>query len=83
VEGLIHISELSHDKVDKVESVLKPGDQVTVKIIGIDTEKRKISLSLRSLLEEPVKEVEPDQTVYEDKAGQTIGDLFGDLFDQK
>lgn len=83
VEGLIHISELAHEKVDKVESVLKPGDQITVKIIGIDDEKRKISLSLKSMLQEPVKEVEANETVYEDKAENTIGELFGDLFDQE
>lgn len=83
VEGLIHISELSYEKVDKVESVLNAGDQVTVKIIGIDEDKKKISLSLKSLLQEPVKVVEADQTVYEDKSDNTIGNLLGDIFDQE
>jgi 4-hydroxy-3-methylbut-2-enyl diphosphate reductase len=83
VEGLIHISELSHEKVEKVEDVLKPGDQVVAKIIGINGEDRKISLSIKELVEEPAKEIEVNETVYEDEADNSIGNILGDIFDQQ
>jgi small subunit ribosomal protein S1 len=51
VEGLIHISELSHFHTTKVEEVVKVGDTVTAKIIKLAG--RKISLSIRALLEKP------------------------------
>ncbi|NLZ61536.1 MAG: S1 RNA-binding domain-containing protein, partial [Acholeplasmataceae bacterium] len=51
VEGLIHISELSHYHVKKVDEVVKVGDEVECKIIKISG--RRISLSLRSLQETP------------------------------
>ena len=53
VEGLIHVSAISYDRVESVASVLSPGDVVKVKIIGIDTEKEKISLSIKATLEAP------------------------------
>lgn len=48
LEGLLHISELSDHKVEKPEEVVNVGDKVTVMIINIDTEERKIGLSLRA-----------------------------------
>ena len=49
IEGLLHISELSWDHVEKTEDVLKVGDQVQVKVIGVDTARRRVSLSLKQL----------------------------------
>ncbi len=50
VDGLIHISQISLDKIAKPEDVLKIGDVVTVKITEVDDEKRKLSLSIKALL---------------------------------
>jgi small subunit ribosomal protein S1 len=47
VLGLVHISELAHTRVDKVGDAVKLGDPVIVKILKIDTDKRRISLSIR------------------------------------
>jgi small subunit ribosomal protein S1 len=48
VEGLLHVSELSwKDRVTKPEERLKPKDEVTVKVLSVDTQKEKISLSLK------------------------------------
>lgn len=47
VEGLIHVSELSDDRVQKPEEVLKVGDKVTAKVISISPVDRKIGLSVR------------------------------------
>ncbi len=45
LEGLLHISELSEDKVSNVEDIVKPGMKVEVRVIRVDTEERKIGLS--------------------------------------
>ncbi|MCP4265617.1 MAG: polyribonucleotide nucleotidyltransferase, partial [Candidatus Brocadiaceae bacterium] len=49
-EGLVHISELSNDYIEKVEDVVKMGDEVKVKLIGIDDQKR-LKLSRKAALE--------------------------------
>jgi len=54
IEGLLHISELSWDHVEKTEDVLKVGEVVQVKVIGIDTARRRVSLSLKQLSNAPV-----------------------------
>lgn len=56
VEGLIHISELAHHKVYKVENVVKEGDEVECKVLTVDAEAQRIGLSLKATLERPVKE---------------------------
>jgi len=57
IEGLIHISEISWDRVENPSDYVKVGDQVEAKIIGID--KDRLSLSLKQMQEDPwVKEVE-------------------------
>ncbi|MDY7107986.1 MAG: S1 RNA-binding domain-containing protein [Planctomycetota bacterium] len=48
VEGLIHISELSPERVQKVSSVVKPGEVVTVKVLSVDADQRRIGLSLKA-----------------------------------
>jgi small subunit ribosomal protein S1 len=55
VEGLIHISELAHHKVYKVENVVKEGQEVEVKIVSVDPEAQRMGLSLKALLAAPVK----------------------------
>jgi small subunit ribosomal protein S1 len=47
LEGLLHISELADHKVDKPQDVVKVGDEIEVKILKVDTDARKIGLSLR------------------------------------
>lgn len=47
IEGLIHISELSKKRVDKIENVVKLGDKVTAEILSIDKDAKKIALSIR------------------------------------
>lgn len=53
VEGLVHISELSWKRVPTVQSVLKEGQVAQVKILSIDREKKRISLSVKQLTEPP------------------------------
>ena len=53
VEGLVHISEISYARINKVEDVLNVGDFVDVKILSIDEEKQRISLSIKQTAEDP------------------------------
>jgi small subunit ribosomal protein S1 len=62
VEGLIHISELARNKVWRVTDVVKPGQQVEAKILSVDPEARRISLSLREAL--------PQEVVKKDDEGE-------------
>lgn len=54
-DGLLHISEISHERVEKVEDALKLGDKVKVKVIKIDN-KGRVNVSAKALLKRPKKE---------------------------
>ena len=56
IDGLIHISQIADRRIDKPSDVLKVGDKVQVKIIGIDFDKKRVSLSIRALLEPETEE---------------------------
>ncbi len=58
-EGLLHVSEIAWTKTDKVEDVLKVGDEVDVKLLEIDAKTGKMRLSMRALQEKPEGYVEP------------------------
>jgi polyribonucleotide nucleotidyltransferase len=58
-EGLLHISELDWKKVEKVEDVVKVGDEVEVKLLEIDPKTGKMRLSRKALIEKPEGYVEP------------------------
>jgi small subunit ribosomal protein S1 len=64
IEGLVHISEISHEHVDAPESVLSVGQEVKVKVIDVDVSRRRVSLSMRQVSAAPPKpreiEVEPE-----------------------
>ena len=51
IDGLIHISQLSRDHVDKVKDVLKVGDEVEARVIKVDTAERRIGLSIKAVNE--------------------------------
>jgi polyribonucleotide nucleotidyltransferase len=58
-EGLLHVSEIAWTKTEKVEDVLKVGDEVDVKLLEIDAKTGKMRLSMRALTEKPEGYVEP------------------------
>ena len=91
VEGLVHISQLADEHVEKTEDVVSVGDELQVKVLSVDPQAQRMSLSLRQAKEkekkkEPKqpKKTEPAQeTEYkneEDSGGIKIGDLVGDIF---
>ena len=56
VDGLIHISQIADRRIGKPEDVLSEGQEVKVKITDVDAENKRISLSIRALLEQPAEE---------------------------
>lgn len=68
VDGLIHISQIANKKLGNPAEVLHVGDVVDVKITDIDTENRKISLSIRELLEPEMEVEEEAETAVTDEA---------------
>jgi small subunit ribosomal protein S1 len=62
VEGLIHISELGHQRVGQVSQVVKEGQELEVKVLTMDPENQRIALSLKALQAAPVAEApEPEE----------------------
>jgi small subunit ribosomal protein S1 len=53
--GLVHISELTHDYIHKVDEVVKEGDEVEVKILDVNRRKKQIKLSMKALEEKPTQ----------------------------
>jgi small subunit ribosomal protein S1 len=75
VEGLVHISEISEERIAKPSDVLKAGDTVKVKILDIDNAKSKISLSIKEAAAKP----QEDYSQYnKEDSGSTLGDLFSE-----
>jgi small subunit ribosomal protein S1 len=58
IEGLLHVSEMSWSRVTDPARVVKPGDEITVKVLQVDEEKGKISLGLKQLQADPWSTVE-------------------------
>ena len=48
IDGLVHISQVSEDRVDKIKNVLKPGQDVSARVIKIDKAERRIGLSIKA-----------------------------------
>ena len=48
IDGLVHISQISEDRVDKVKDVLKPGQEVKARVIKVDRDERRLGLSIKA-----------------------------------
>lgn len=77
VDGLVHISQISEERILKPSDVLSVGQKVKVKIIDLDSAKNKISLSMKEAVEKPKE----DYSQYVDSASSfSLADLFKDKF---
>ncbi|MEE3334116.1 MAG: bifunctional 4-hydroxy-3-methylbut-2-enyl diphosphate reductase/30S ribosomal protein S1 [Ruminococcus sp.] len=65
IDGLIHISQIANKRIDKPEDILTVGETVKAKIIAIDFDKKRVSLSIRALL--PVEEAPKAEPVVEEE----------------
>ena len=55
IEGLVHISEISHERIPTVDKALRANEVVTAKVLSIDVGKKRISLSIKALIEPPAR----------------------------
>lgn len=85
VQGLVHISEISHSHIGSPSEALEPGQVVSVKVLGVDVENERISLSIKATLpNENVIESNSETTQSyldngsDDEDNPTLGDVFGD-----
>ena len=87
VEGLVHISQISNVRLGRPEEVLEVGQKIEMKILDINTELKKISLSIKEVKpidpqseEEPASEESSDEkpTEHSEEMSNTIGDLIKD-----
>ena len=58
IDGLIHISQIARERIEKVADKLAVGDEVVAKITELDLDKKRVSLSIRAVLEEEAKAAE-------------------------
>jgi small subunit ribosomal protein S1 len=65
-EGLVHISELSHDYVKNPQEVVNIGDEVQVQVLNFSKRKRRIDLSMKALMDRPEAEYKPVQQDYDE-----------------
>jgi len=93
IDGLVHISQITNRRLEKVEEVLHVGDVVRAKILGVDPAKKRITLSIRALLPEEEKpetkkssEGGDDHYDYEippvEDAKTTLADFFPKMEDE-
>ncbi len=70
VDGLVHVSQITHEWLENPTSVLTIGQEVDAKIIALDLENKKMTLSIKALLPEPEKTVEVEAEEKPAKAGK-------------
>jgi len=78
IDGLVHLSEISEDRIEKVSDVLKVGDVVKVKIGEINEKDRRISLSIKEALDKSYGDLSKYNG--EEEQGLTLGDIFKNKF---
>lgn len=74
IEGLVHISEISEERIAKPSDILTVGQDVRVKILDISEKNKRISLSIKDAIERP----QEDFSKYMDDEESTLGDVLGD-----
>lgn len=76
IEGLVHLSEISSERIRKPSDKLKVGDQIQAMILSIDEKNKRMSLSIK----DAEGQVPDDVELTQEDQGTTLGDLFGDKF---
>ena len=85
VEGLVHISQISHKHIATPNEVLASSEKVKVKVLNVNAEEHRLALSIKALQEKPAAEKKQEAPVEEEKVeipeedtGFTMADLVGD-----
>lgn len=80
VEGLVHISRIAHEHIGTPQEVLEEGQSVQVKVLDVNPQEKRISLSIKDLTEKP-KEAREENFSYEmpeETTGFSLADVIGD-----
>ncbi|MDU1321038.1 MAG: 30S ribosomal protein S1 [Clostridium botulinum] len=78
IEGLVHISEITDENIAKPSENLKIGDRVKVKVLEVNSDEKRMSLSIKEATDKPKEDFSKYDDSKEDDV--TLGDLFGDKF---
>ena len=82
VEGLVHISQISHNHIATPHEVLHEGDEIQVKVLDVNPDDQRLSLSIKALQEKPAGLKEKEEVVNyelpEEDTGFTLGDILGE-----
>ena len=72
IEGFIHLSELSWDKIESAENFYKAGEKIKVQIIGIDKETKRINLSVKRLTKDPFEDATKQYSIDKKVKGKVV-----------
>ncbi|TSI09027.1 30S ribosomal protein S1 [Lysinibacillus sp. BW-2-10] len=78
IEGLVHISQISHKHINTPHEVLKEGQEVEVKVLDVNANDKRLSLSIKDLQENQAKEEVIDYELPEEASGFSFSDVIGD-----
>ena len=73
IDGLVHISQISEQRVEKIKNVLKVGDEVTARVIKVDRENRRIGLSIKAANYSPEQIQKESEAMDALKPGEDLG----------
>lgn len=79
VDGLVHISEVSWEKVEDISGDFKPSDNIEALVIGFDTEAKRVDLSLKRLSADPFSKIAEKYTVDKKVSGKVLKVIDGNL----
>jgi len=78
IEGLVHISQIAHSHIGTPHEVLKEGQEVQVKVLDVNKQDKRLSLSIKDLLEKENDYTGTDYEMPEEAKGFSISDVIGD-----
>jgi len=78
IEGLVHISQISHKHINTPHEVLKEGQQVQVKVLDVNETEKRLSLNIKDLIENPDAEENFEYELPEENTGFSFSDVIGD-----
>lgn len=78
VEGLVHISQISHKHINTPHEVLKEGQEVEVKVLEVNENEKRLALSIKVLQDSPVDDENFDYELPEENTGFSFSDVIGD-----
>ncbi|MCA0983005.1 30S ribosomal protein S1 [Halobacillus yeomjeoni] len=82
VEGLVHISQISNRHIGTPDEVLDEGQQVEVKVLDVDENAKRLSLSMKELERDEAREEIQQYEKEEDNSGFSLSDMIGDKLDK-